>query len=119
MLAKAFEIRDRMTFIPALGVAMTPTGIHSRDQRAQQYLLRRCGYGVDGPPIILFTRLDGHGPAYSDPYKWTGPGCRTMKHAHQYITANWEKLKDGDVIDVEFILGETSEPKISERGRVT
>jgi hypothetical protein len=34
--------------------------------------------------------------------------------AHDYIRNNWPTLKDGDVIDVEFILGETNERKISE-----
>ena len=30
-------------------------------------------------------------------------------------SGNWQELRDGDVIDVEFILGETAEPKRSER----
>ena len=38
-----------------------------------------------------------------------------MQAAHQFIESNWSKLKDGDVIDVEFIVGETDRPKISER----
>jgi hypothetical protein len=38
-----------------------------------------------------------------------------MVEAHRYIEENWNALSDGDVIDVEFILGETKEKKISER----
>ena len=38
-----------------------------------------------------------------------------MPNAHCYIERKWRELKDGDVIDVEFILGETTSIKISER----
>jgi hypothetical protein len=38
-----------------------------------------------------------------------------MPLAHQHIEQNWDLLNDGDVVDVEYILGETSEPKRSER----
>jgi hypothetical protein len=40
---------------------------------------------------------------------------RTKPHAHAYIEAHWHELRDGDVIDVEFILSETAAPKRSER----
>ena len=39
-----------------------------------------------------------------------------MVTAHEHIILNWDQLKDGDVIDVEFILGETKVKKDSERG---
>ena len=35
--------------------------------------------------------------------------------AHHYIIEHWDKLRDGDVVDVSFILGETQQPKVSER----
>jgi len=38
-----------------------------------------------------------------------------MRAAHVYIEQSWALLKDGDVVDVEFILGETIKQKISER----
>jgi hypothetical protein len=53
------------------------------------------------------------GVAY-DPYHWPRDP-RTKPYAHVYIEAHWHDLKDGDVIDVEFILGETTSPKVSER----
>ena len=57
------------------------------------------------------------GKATNDPYKWEslGLGPRTMPVAHNYIIENWHDLRDGDVVDVEFILGESSAPKTSER----
>ena len=38
-----------------------------------------------------------------------------MPVAHNYIIEHWHELKDGDVVDVQFILGETKAPKVSER----
>jgi hypothetical protein len=106
MKAKALEIRDEGTFIPALAVDMNPT------QDSQRYLLRRCGYACDGRPNVILTRLDGSGKATNDPYEWGG---RTYPVAHNYIIENWDALSDGDVVDVQFILGETTQPKVSER----
>jgi hypothetical protein len=107
MIAKALEIRDEGTFIPALAIDMNPTN------DLQRYLLRRCGYPCDGRPNIILTRLDGNGRhAFNDPYEY---GDRTWRHAHFWIIDHWHELKDGDVVDVEFILGETKQRKVSER----
>lgn len=108
MKAKALEIRDTGTFIPALAVDM------SSENEGQRYLLRRCGYALDGRPNIILTRLDGNGTATNDPYDHDGKG-RTWAVAHSYIITHWAELEDGDVVDVEFILGETSEAKQNER----
>ena len=120
MLAKALEIRDRATFIPVLAVDMNPgfvpidsaIGELFDTDEAQRYLLRRASYSCDGTPIILLARLEGHQYAHYDPYKW---GDRTFSVAHDYIAKNWATLTDGDVVDVEFILGETEASKVSER----
>ena len=37
-----------------------------------------------------------------------------MVTCHTHIVENWAKLNDGDVIDIEFILGETKVKKVSE-----
>ena len=47
-----------------------------------------------------------------DPYNWDN--LRTMGNAHHYIAEHWDELHDGDVIDVQFILGETTAKKLSE-----
>ena len=52
------------------------------------------------------------GQSNYDPYSW---GDRTYSVAHNYIQEHWDEIKAGDVIDVEYILGETPEPKLSER----
>jgi hypothetical protein len=38
-----------------------------------------------------------------------------MAQAHHHIYEKWDSLEDGDVVDVEFILGETTKPKLSEK----
>ena len=91
--------RDAGTFIPALAILIS---------REDGYLAGRAGFG---DPCVELIHVEGQKCAY-DPFDWTN---RTMKTAHQYIEANWAKLKDGDVVDVQFILGETAAPKVSER----
>jgi hypothetical protein len=101
---KLFEIRDRATFIPCIAIECEVT---PELEEQEKYLLRRAGYMGR---CFLFGRLVGGGFHY-DCYDWSD---RTMRTAHEYIEKNWEKLQSGDVIDVEYILGETKEPKVSE-----
>lgn len=104
MEVKILEIRDRATFIPMFAMKMQSYNSH------EHYLLRRAGYSGDYP-CILFGRING-GHCHYDPYHW---GNRTYTVAHDYITKNWDSVREGDVIDVEFILGETTQKKFSER----
>lgn len=104
MIAKCLEVRDRMTFIPVVAINTAPAN------EGQRYLLRRAGYNAEGATVILVSLNDCRGQ--NDPYEWNS---RTMGSAHVYIEAHWDELNDGDVVDVEFILGETTEPKKSER----
>ncbi len=107
MEIKCLEIRDDGTFIPV--ICIRPVA----ENEAQRYLLRRDGYRADGTePCIIMIDAQCRGVAY-DCYDW-GRDMRTKGNAHNFISENWHKLKDGDVIDVEFILGETPEKKISE-----
>jgi hypothetical protein len=107
MIVKAIEIRDRNTFIPAIAISTAPA------YEGQRYLLRRAGYSPDGSTVILMSLMDPSRAAY-DPHGWPGRE-RTFPVAHQWISEHFDDLRDGDVVDVEFILGETREPKASER----
>ena len=107
MIAKAFEVRDSATFIPVLAVKM------EGNCNEQRYLLRRAGYGGGTEALIMLTRLDGGGKAEYDPYEWPREP-RTMPVAHQYISEHFDQLLNGAVVDVEFILGLTAKPKVSE-----
>lgn len=110
MNLKALEIRDEGTFIPAIAIQMNQS-----NNEGQRYLLRRCGYEQSDrdKPTVLLLRMDGSrsGRALSDPYDW---GDRTWHIAHLWIIDHWWELNDGSVVDVEFALGETTQPKVSE-----
>jgi hypothetical protein len=101
---KMFEIRDDATTISAFATKMVST-----DEK-EKFLLRHAGYSNE-VPCILLTHIGYHKCSY-DPFDW---GNRTMHEAHKYILENFNKLESGDIIDVEFILGETDKPKESER----
>lgn len=108
MKTKALEIRDKGTFIPVFAVQMLP------DNEPQRYLLRRSGYGFDEPCVVV-CRMSANGNTHDasyDPYCWGN--SRTMVTAHDYITNHFDELEDGSVVDVEFIMGETSFRKVSE-----
>jgi hypothetical protein len=108
MEIKCLELRDSMTFIPVICIRPVP------ENDAQRYLLRRDGYRGDGSEqCIIMIDAQCRGVSY-DLYDWPRD-TRTRPHAHAYIEEHWHELRDGDVIDVEFILGETVEPKRSER----
>jgi hypothetical protein len=108
MEVKCLELRDRNTFIPVICIRPVP------DNDAQRYLLQRDGYrGDDSEQCIIMIDAQCRGVAY-DPYDWT-KDRRTKFVAHDFIRFNWSSLKDGDVVDVQYILKETTQPKLSER----
>lgn len=106
---KVIEIRDCGTFIPVLATLM------SSQEEAERYLLARAGFHSsqdEERPLVFVVKLVG-GNAYYDPHGW--PSARTMPEAHTWIQENWCDIKTGDVVDVEFILGEKMSKKTSER----
>jgi len=109
---KLFEIRDVATFMPVMCVRLRST------TEEERYLLARSGYGLgyhDQREYVLMINLTGgNGHSTCDPYDWPG-GATTLPHAHKYIIDNWDVLGSGDVVDVEFITGQTESPKLSER----
>ncbi len=105
---KLIEIRDRMTFLPALAVRLDPSC------EADRYLAARAGFGTrpeQQREYIILTKLVGN-MATSDPHDWND---RTMNVAHCYLLEHFAEVPDGGVVDVEFILGETAAPAASER----
>ncbi len=100
MTTKLLEIRDRATFIPAMAVQVSG---------ADGYLMRRAGFKS---PMVYLIMLATERCAY-DPYHWDNG--RTMGFAHLYIAEHFDELKDGDVVDVEYLRGETPFPKASEQ----
>ena len=118
MIIKIFEVRDSGTFIPVLAIKAVPErNSFGNYVEAERYLLRRAGYGFEQPSIILIraecSGLDNN--ATYDAYAWPANGTRTLHVAHLYIEKNFDSLRSGDVIDVEYELGETKVKKVSER----
>jgi hypothetical protein len=108
MEVKCLEVRDHMTFIPVICIRPVPTN------EQQRYLLRRDGYrGDESEHCVIYVDAQCRGVAY-DCYDWPD-NPRTHRLAHNYIAEHWHELADGAVVDVEFILGETDRPKLSER----
>jgi len=115
---KLFEIRDSGTFIPIFAIRNMINLDIIKEQEAEQYLLVRSGFGINSDAITN-GKLECNDPRHSEcTYDVFGHEYRmgrTFYEAHKYIKESWDKLKSGDVIDVEFILGETKTKKTSER----
>lgn len=106
MEIKLFEIRDSCTFIPAYAVSFR------NSTEEESYLSGRAGYEKDGKTIIFGYLAYPEKSSYDSIDFLAG---RTMKIAMEYVRDNWESVKSGDVIDVEWILGEKEDIKVSER----
>jgi hypothetical protein len=99
MASKYFEVRDCGTNIPVVAVQLDDSPI-----------ARRAGFLSAPYKHVIVTAL-----ASLKTYHCTGfIDGRTMRVACEYIGAHFDDLKEGAVIDVEFILGETKEPKVPE-----
>jgi hypothetical protein len=98
MEMKWFEIRDKGTFVPALAISI---------EGSDGYLARRAGFSHRCIQLVLPVSDKTH----YDPYDWSD---RTFSVAHNYIIEKWDELEHRDVIDVEYILGESLEKKLSE-----
>lgn len=103
MTPKFIEIRDRGTFVPSIAFDLT---------RADHYLADRAGFG-DQRCVVLLSLATYR--AHYDPYDW---GDRTYHVAHLWLAEHWDDVASGDVVDVQFILGETAAPKVSESVKI-
>lgn len=96
---KVIEVRDRATLI-----VMVATKVKNSP------LLRLCGFDRDCDPVII-NKLNGSFEAGID--QWTFQNDRT-KEAVKHIIENFDSLQDRDVVDIEYILGEVTQPKVSQ-----
>lgn len=108
-----FELRDRGTLMPVLAIRPWGAAVPTERERA---LWARAGYGDSHQSlssyVILIPIEDLERGAQCDPYGWRG--ARTLPTAHLHIANNWSDLVDGAVIDVQYLLGETDAPKVTE-----
>ena len=103
---KKLEIRDRGTTIPVMAIRVIG------DNPYDMSFMIHSGFSTDYPDVFLM-RYDEVCECNYDPFKWQS-GARTLKEAHFWIRENYDLIKDYDVVDVEYILGESTKPKISE-----
>lgn len=109
MNTKLFEVRDSATFIPVMATKLQP----DNSNLFERYLLRRAGFTASDNSFVALMRLtNGEGHYASEGW---GASTRTMRVAHQYIEEHFDALTSGDVVDVEYILGLSNAPKVSER----
>jgi hypothetical protein len=110
MVIKIFEIRSPATLIVVMAIKL------SAANEAERYLLSRSGYGrsnKDYETYIMLQRIDmDTNCATTDPYK---QDIYELREAHLFIKKNFDILKNGAVIDIEYITGKTSKPKDAER----
>jgi hypothetical protein len=112
---KVLEVRDSGTFIPVVAVCCNaPWAEGSPDDQAW-WLLRKVGFPLQEPLIFVMRVAGADFQTNWQPHEWSISGVRTLHVAHQHMIENWHKLENGGVVDVEYILGETAQPKISDR----
>lgn len=100
---KVVEIRDRATCIVAFAIRMLP------QTEEEIFLFKWAGYRSSANPCIIL--ISSSVPQCSARYhdEWRNVG-RSFPEAHKYIEKNYDEIKNCQVIDVEFILGEVEKP---------
>jgi hypothetical protein len=104
MNVKVLEIRDRATCIPI--VAYSSAEVESSREAA---LFRRASSPPESKVIYVQRLNDGRGN--HDAYEWND---RTMATTHKYLESHWEEVKNGDIIDIPFILNETIDKMLTD-----
>lgn len=104
LIIKLFELRDEGTQIHAMAIKV----VAQEHLTSEDFILRYAGWGFSQVGIYL-TTLHEPKTQYNSS-KWNDGG-RTMRATHDYIKKNWGRLKSGDVVDVEYISGDSREPK--------
>lgn len=113
MTFKYIEIRDSATCIDVMTFRFDlPDSAYFPLRRA----LWKHGYGRDPEDWARYTyvlRLDT-GECHFEPEHWNPKMGRTMQKAHEVIHREFNALNFGDVVDVQFELGETTTKKTAE-----
>jgi hypothetical protein len=109
---KFFEVRDRGTCIVLMCTKFSAT-----PSDRERKLLERAGFSGEAAHqaeyVIAVDVTGGAKICSSDPFEWRTQ-TRTHPIAHDWILRKWDSLTSDSVIDVECILGETSERKTTE-----
>ena len=107
MKSKFLEIRDAATRIPVLAMKM------QGETPIETAYFEICGWDDMGEDNVILLKISGIPELIFDPSYFKDID-RTIFNAHTYIQKNFDKLNNGDVVDVQFILGETKIIKTAE-----
>jgi hypothetical protein len=126
METKLIEVRDAATCIVMAAIKMEPfkdnalnkypilwrdkSGTVSTMHARETWMLSHAGYGFENP-LILFFRIDQPSKWKWSSMDWDPNLDRTFAVTHRYLEDHWDEVKHGDVIDAQFILGETAVQK--------
>ena len=102
METKMLEIRDRGTKVLVLAIST------NRVDPKEDLFWMVEGFGPDDVIVVRCERQEAH----YDPFAWSD--ARTMRNAHLYIKEHFDEIPNFSVVDVEYILKETNEPKQTE-----
>lgn len=112
-VTKLFEIRDIAT---KMTLVATQLGINHND--AELSCAQWAGYGdteeEQRQHIIFYFPADKEG--HSDIYHWYGN--RTEFCSVAFVKSFFEDLRHGEVIDIEYLLGETDESKCGDESQL-
>jgi|ERR1019366_812404 hypothetical protein len=107
MKTKIIEIQGKTFKTVALATQMLG------DNKAQSECLRTAGFTENKsfPSVVLLLLDKNKQVATNNPYNWEKLGYepQTMLKAHTHIIERFTELSDGDIVDVESILRETTE----------
>lgn len=111
---KLFEVRDSATLIPVMAIHLD--GLYE-GREDHKFLMETAGYGSSEYLILMELSPSGKGlrteySAFDWRLHWHND---TLSAAHTYISEHFDELKDGQVVDVEYIRGIRKEPKRSDR----
>ena len=113
IITKIFEVRDRATLIPTIAICIDTFQFNEQRDTVGDFLVNRAGY--DGCYVMVSTLKDLQ---FKKSWKeWDYNLGRTLPEVHKWLANGYNFINScsGDVIDVEFILGEVDKPKVSER----
>ena len=113
IITKIFEVRDRATLIPTIAICIDTFQFDKKINTVGDFLVNRAGY--EGYNVRVSTLKDLQ---FKKSWKeWNYDLGRTLPEAHKWLATEYNFINScsGDVIDVEYILGEVDKPKVSER----
>lgn len=109
MEVKVIEVRDRATFKPVIALKVAP------ENERERYLLARSGYGTESEEQNKYIILMNSRKPFNADYSFydVTPGS-TMQVIWLYLIDHWDEVEPGQVLDAEYLRGESDNPKQSE-----